>query len=83
MVAIRVETVLTRMKDGNMSDVRGVGGGVMEYRMHTGPGYRIYFGRKGDVLIILLGGGTKARQQKDIETAQRHWREYNRRRQEV
>ena len=75
----RVTTALARMEKGNMSGVRGVGGGVMEYRIHTGPGYRIYFGRKGDTLIILLGGGTKARQRKDIENARRLWREHNRR----
>ncbi|MDE0040348.1 MAG: hypothetical protein OXU77_22710 [Gammaproteobacteria bacterium] len=46
------------------------------------PGYRIYFGRDGETLIVLLGGGTKRRQQSDIETARRHWRDYRRRRQE-
>ncbi len=40
-----------------------------EFRIHFGPGYRVYFGRIGDALIILLGGGVKARQQRDIETA--------------
>ena len=79
MAVTRVRTALVRMQRGNMSDVRGVGGGVLEYRMHIGPGYRIYFGRKGDVLIILLCGGTKARQRKDIENARRLWRDYNRR----
>ena len=78
MAVTRVEIALARMEAGNLSDVRGVGGGVLEYRMHTGPGYRIYFGMQGDVLIILLGGGTKARQQKDTRDARRLWREYNR-----
>ena len=54
--------------------------GVLEYRMHTGPGYRIYFGRDGDTLVILLGGGTKRRQSADIKAAQNHWASYVRRR---
>ncbi len=64
---------------GNLSNVKGVGGGVLEYRIDFGPGYRIYFGRDGDALIILLGGGTKVRQQRDIETAVALWREYGQR----
>ncbi len=59
-----------------MSDVRGVGEGVLESRINFGPGYRVYFGRDGDVLIVLLGGGTKRGQQADIENARRLWREY-------
>ena len=67
--AARVATALYRMELGNLSNVKGVGGGVMEYRIDFGPSYRIYFGRDGDALIILLGGGTKVRQQRDIEAA--------------
>ena len=74
----RVATALYRMELGNLSNARGVGGGVIEYRIDFGPGYRIYFGRDGDALIILLGGGTKVRQQRDIEAAVRLWREYRR-----
>ena len=44
----------------------------------SAPGYRVYFGRDGDTLIVLLGGGTKARQQRDIERARELWREYRR-----
>ncbi len=44
--------------------------------MDLGPGYRVYFGKDGDALVILLGGGTKRRQQDDIQTAQHLWREY-------
>ena len=58
---------------------RAVGGGVFEYRIDFGPGYRIYFGRDGDTLFVLLSGGTKARQQRDIEAAGHLWREYGRR----
>lgn len=74
----RVATALYRMETGNLSNAKGVGGGVLECRIDFGPGYRIYFGRDGDALIILLGGGTKARQQRDIEDAVALWREYRR-----
>ena len=76
--AARVATALYRMEMGNLSNAKGVGGGVLEYRIDFGPGYRIYFGRDGEALIILLGGGTKARQQRDIEDAAALWREYRR-----
>ncbi len=74
--AARVVTALVRMEQGNLSNTKGVGGGVLECRIDFGPGYRVYFGKDGDVLIILLGGGTKKRQQKDIENARIFWREY-------
>ena len=77
--AARVATALYRIEQGNLSNAKGVGAGVFEYRINFGPGYRIYFGRDGDALIILLGGGTKARQQCDIEAAGTLWREYRRR----
>ena len=51
---------------------------MLEYRIDFGPGYRIYFGWDGEALIVLLGGGTKARQQRDIEDAVALWREYRR-----
>jgi len=76
--AARVATALYRMERGNLSNVKGVGGGVLEYRIDFGPGYRIYFGRDGDALIILLGGGTKMRQQRDVEAAVSLWCEYGR-----
>ena len=62
--------------------MKGVGAGVLEYRIDFRPGYRIYFGRDGKTLIVLLGGGTKRRQQGDIDTAKRLWRDYRRRRKE-
>jgi putative addiction module killer protein len=67
---------------GNLSNTKGVGSGVMECRIDFGPGYRVYFGRDGEVLIILLGGGTKQRQQQDIATAQARWADYKRRKTE-
>ena len=68
--AAKVATALVRMEQGNLSNAKGVGAGIFEYRIDFGPGYRVYFGKDGDALIILVGGGTKKRQQKDIETAQ-------------
>lgn len=80
--AAKVRTVLARIEAGNLADVRGLGGGLLERRVHTGPGYRVYFGRDGDSLVILLGGGAKARQHQDIDDARRLWREYRRRKNE-
>lgn len=77
--AAKVATALARMEQGNLSNAKSVGGGVSEYRIDFGPGYRVYFAKDGDTLIILLGGGTKKRQQKDIEAAQDLWREYKQR----
>ena len=70
------------MESGNLSNVRGVGHGVLERRIDFGPGYRVYFGREGDDLIVFLGSGTKERQQSDIENARGLWREYKRRNQQ-
>jgi putative addiction module killer protein len=75
----KVQTAIARMELGNLSNVRPVGTGVSEYRIDFGPGYRIYFGRDGDAVIILLAGGTKHRQQRDIEAAKVLWREYRQR----
>ena len=77
--AAKVVTALVRMEQGNLSNVKGVGAGVFENRVDFGPGYRIYFGKDGDTLVILLGGGTKKRQQKDVKAAQILWREYKQR----
>lgn len=64
------------MKLGNFGDVKPVGEGVSERRIDYGPGYRLYFGRDGERLVILLAGGTKRRQQRDIDRAKAAWREY-------
>lgn len=79
LAAAKVTVALARIDQGNWSNVKGVGTGVLEYRIHFGPGYRIYFGRDGDSLVILLGGGTKHRQQEDIRTASERWLDYKRR----
>jgi len=78
--AVKVTTALTRMENGNFSNVEGVGAGVSEYKINFGPGYRIYFGRDGERLVILLHGGTKKRQDEDIALAQAYWADYKRRR---
>lgn len=64
------------MEQGNFSNIKSVGAGVLEYRIDFGPGYRVYFGRDGETLVILLTGGTKKRQQRDIEAARAHWQDY-------
>ncbi|MGO9234964.1 MAG: type II toxin-antitoxin system RelE/ParE family toxin [Methylocella sp.] len=76
----KVSVALARVGQGNLSNTKGVGEGVLEYRIDWGPGYRVYFGRDGDVLVILLTGGTKKRQQRDIEQARALWADYRRRR---
>ena len=80
--AAKVATALTRLANGNFSSVKGVGSGVFEYRIDFGPGYRIYFGKDGERLVIVLGGGTKKRQQHDIDAALANWQDYKRRKQE-
>jgi putative addiction module killer protein len=74
-----VTFAITRIAQGNLSNAKAVGGGVFEFKIDFGPGYRLYFGRDGERIIILLGGGTKKRQQRDIEAAIAHWRDYKRR----
>ena len=77
--AAKVAIAVTRLAQGNFSQVKGVGAGIYEHRIDFGPGYRVYFGKDGDLLVILLGGGTKKRQRADIETARAGWQDYKRR----
>jgi putative addiction module killer protein len=74
----RIVRALARMEQGNLSNVKGVGEGVQEFRVDFGPGYRIYFGRDGEMIIVLLVGGTKKRQQRDIDAAHAYWQDYKR-----
>ena len=60
---------------GNTSNVKGLGT-IAEYRIDWGPGYRVYFGRDGETLAVLLGGGTKKNQDADIAQARTLWSEY-------
>ena len=78
--AAKVVVVLARIENGNLSNAKGVGSGVFEFRIDFGPGYRIYFGRDGETVLILLAGGTKQRQQRDIEDAKARWQDYRSRR---
>ena len=80
--AAKVAIAITRMAQGNLSNAKSVGGGIQEYRIDFGPGYRIYFGRDGERLVILLGGGTKKRQRDDVHRAQHLWANYRRRKEE-
>ena len=68
---------LDRITAGNFGDVKSVGGGVSELRIKEGKGYRVYFGREGNRVVILLCGGDKSTQQSDIKQAMEFWREYN------
>jgi putative addiction module killer protein len=72
----KVAIALTRIENGNFSNVKSVGSGILEFRIDYGPGYRIYFGRDGERLVILLGGGSKQGQQRDIAAANVLWQEY-------
>jgi len=74
--ALKVRTALARMEAGNPGDVKPVGAGVSERRIDYGPGYRVYFGQDGNRLVVLLVGGTKKRQQRDIDQAQTLWADY-------
>lgn len=77
--AARVTVALTRLGQGNFSNVQGVGAGVYELKVDFGPGYRIYFGKDGERIVILLGGSSKKRQGAAIEAALTAWAEYKRR----
>ena len=67
---------IDRVEEGNFGDCEPVGEGVSELRIDFGPGYRVYFGEVGDI-VILLNGGTKATQKSDIKWAKRLWRDFN------
>jgi len=71
------------MEAGNFGDCKSVGGGVWERRIHFEKGYRVYFGKDGNELVILLRGGTKRRQQSDIAEAKEYWPDYKRRKRQA
>lgn len=76
VVAARLTAALARLALGSWSHVRSVGDGVHELRIDVGPGYRVYLGVETQRIVVLLGGGTKRRQQADIERAKAAWREF-------
>ncbi len=69
----RIEARINKIRAGNFGDWKSVGQGVFELRVDYGPGYRVYFGREGKDIVLLLCGGDKSSQQSDIQLAQRYW----------
>ena len=80
VAAARIDKYLRRMAQGNLGDSKSVGGGVQELRIDYGPGYRVYYGRDGERLVILLAGGNKRSQAKDIAEAKARWSRYKKER---
>ena len=72
----RIRLRLRQVQAGNLGDVKPVGGGVSEFRIHVGPGYRVYCGRHGKAIVILLWGGDKSSQTADIRRAEQLWTEW-------
>lgn len=75
----KVRIRIKRLEAGLFGDCEPVGGGVLELREHLGPGFRMYFGRHGKSIVILLCGGTKSTQEEDIGTARKYWADWKRR----
>ena len=72
----KVTIALYRVGLGNFSNTKSVGAGVCEFRINFGPGYRVYFGKDGERIVVLLGGGTKRNQRSDIRLAVERWQDY-------
>ena len=72
----RVLARLARVRQGNLGDCKSVGEGVFELRVDYGPGYRVYLGQRGQTLVVLLCGGDKRSQDRDILRAKQYWREF-------
>lgn len=75
----KVNIRLVRLANGNMGDCRKAGEGVLELRVDYGPGYRVYFGQDGPRIILLLVGGDKKTQDRDIQLARHYWEDYKNR----
>ena len=76
---VRVRVRLDRLTLGNFGDSKALGAGLHELRIDHGPGYRVYFGRVGDRIVLLLCGGSKKSQSQDLELAHGYWQDYKRR----
>ena len=74
---IRLRRRINKAKLGNLGDVKSVGDGVWEMREFFGPGWRMYYIQRGDVLIVMLGGGDKSGQERDIAAAKAMAKEIN------
>ena len=72
----RIDARMARIAGGNLGDVEPVGEGVLELRIDWGPGYRVYFSRRGNVIVLLLCGGDKRTQQKDIKRAKAYFEDF-------
>ena len=72
----RIQARIDRIESGNLGDHKSLGDGVFELRFQFGPGYRIYFGQVNNTIILLLCGGDKSSQDRDIERAKVYWQEY-------
>jgi len=73
---VAVDARLTRIRAGNFGDCKSVGGGVYELRINFGPGLRVYYGLRGQKIVILIGGGDKRSQPVDIGRAQKLWQQF-------
>ncbi|MBD2664298.1 addiction module killer protein [Richelia sinica FACHB-800] len=74
----KIRNRLKRVELGNLGNYRAVGEGVCELKIDYGPGYRVYFGQIGTTIVLLLCGGDKSTQEKDILIAKEYWRDYER-----
>ena len=74
--AAKVTIAIERLRAGNTGNLKALGDGVHELKIDWGPGYRVYFGRRGATLVVLVGGGDKHRQRSDIAAAKSRWSEY-------
>ena len=72
----KIDARIARLRSGHFGDCKAVGEGVLELRVHYGPGYRVYFARQGMAIVLLLCAGDKATQPRDISRAKRYWREH-------
>ena len=72
----RIRQRIARLRLGNFGDSRSVGDGVLELRIHFGPGFRVCFDREGASVVILLCGGDKSSQERDIDRAMEYWRDH-------
>lgn len=79
VAAAKIASAVYRLEAGNFSNIKGVGAGVLERKIDFGPGYRVYFGKDGESVVILLGGSGKKRQGEAIATAQKRWADYKQR----